>query len=61
MRQKLIGVCINLGMMPSGERKACQLGPAGGVTIKDVECYAFSHGQTKSLVCKIKPQMFVSE
>lgn len=44
VRQQLIRAGIDLGMMPGCEREACELGPAGGILIKDVECDTINHG-----------------
>lgn len=43
MRQQFLGISVNFSVMASCERKACELCPAGGVTIEDVECYTISH------------------
>jgi hypothetical protein len=43
VRQELIRTGVDFGVMPRGECEAGKPGTAGGVTIEDMECDAFSH------------------
>lgn len=43
MRQKLLRICVDFGVVTRRECKAGELCPAGSVTIEDVKCYAINH------------------